>query len=222
MGDVWRWNVNRLKSFWPIFNGKKLISIATGDSLATPDIVRECFDSKDVQFMVTPNSPFLCETSSFIQGLELLKQEETEGVTFYGHAKGVTHEGENLKAVQRWTDAMYVLNLSSAGLIDKLMQRYQAAGCYRQKMRHAGSDWHYSGTFFWFNNATLFSRNWRDIEQSRHGTEGYPGRHFNLEETFEMTPFVSHWQLYRYPPEDYTYRKWLEDLIEKEIGVKHG
>lgn len=221
MGDVWRWNVARLKAHWPIFTGKKVITIATGDGLASPDTVMKCFDWAAVKFIVFPNAPALGETASFLEGLAEMESVAEDEATFYGHAKGVSHKGENLKHVQTWTDAMYVLNLSSPPLVDNLLARYHAIGCYRQRMPHAGSMWHYSGTFFWFRNRPLFSRQWRDIQMERHGTEAFLGRHFSEQETFELTPFVSHWQLYRYPPEEAVYSRWLKELIRKEIG-QHG
>ena len=45
--------------------------------------------------------------------------------------------------------------------------------------------WHYSGTFFWFNNKKLFSiPNWQDVPQSRWGVECYLGKHIDVEDAY--------------------------------------
>lgn len=216
--EIWRWNVNRLKSFWPIFNGRKVISIVTGEGLENPDLVKRSFDDPDVEFITTENNWFLGETVSFIRGLELFYPEASDEITFYAHAKGVSHAEDKVDLVRRWADAMYVLNLSSIPLVESLMDRHNAMGCFRKKVKHGGASWHFSGTFFWFKNSALFARDWRDIEMSRFGTEGYPGRQFAEEETFDLTPDDPQRHLYMNPPDEETYHSWLRDLVAKEVS----
>ena len=218
LGQIWRWNVEKLLRFWKVFNHRKIVSIVTGPGLEKPETVMECFNDSSVEFFEAPNDPALGETKYFLEGLSKLRPASKDEVTFYGHTKGVSHQGDTLRHVLCWTDAMYVLNLSSPELVDSIMSRYLAMGCYRQKMPHGGSDWHYSGTFFWFRNHELFSRDWEQIQKVRHGVEGYLGKHFKEDETFELTPFISHWQLYRYPPGEEIYTKWLKELIQKEVA----
>lgn len=215
--DAWRWNIDRLLSFWDIFSGKKLVSIVEGPGLEKPEKVMERF-GPDVEFMVSENCPVLCETKTFIRGLERLQSQDPKEITFYAHAKGVRHEGEDLVKVKRWADSMYVLNLSSPELVDRLMLRYHALGCYRQDYPYGGSQWHYSGTFYWLKHRELFSRNWTDIEPLKFGSEGYPGRHFKLEESFSLTPPVLPHILYGNPPGEETVREWLGRLL-REHGI---
>lgn len=218
LGNVWRWNVEQLLKFWGTFNHKKIISIVTGPGLENPDVVMKCFTDPAVRFLIAPNDATFGETKHFLMGLATFLPAVEDEITFYGHTKGVSHQGDTLKHVLRWADAMYVLNLSSPELVDSIMSRYSAMGCYRQKMPHGGSDWHYSGTFFWFRNREIFKREWSSIQQARHGVEGYLGKHFREDETYELTPFISHWQLYRYPPGEEVYTKWLKELIQREVG----
>ena len=53
--------------------------------------------------------------------------------------------------------------LSRPALIDEVLAEHSCAGGFQQRVRHAGSRWHYSGTFFWVKHSALFSRRWRRI-----------------------------------------------------------
>lgn len=214
-GTLWRWNIERLKEFWNIFNGRKLISIVYGPGLEKTEEAMKCFTA-DAEFMVSENCPLLCETKTFVRGLSRLKSDDPEEVTFYAHAKGGRQAEESLANVQRWVDSMYVLNLSSPELVDRLMLQYSSLGCYRQDYSYRGSRWHYSGTFYWLKHRDLFSRNWTDIEPTKFGSEGYPGRHFKIEESFSLTPSVPPHTLYQNAPDEGTYRRWLEESMYKE------
>lgn len=217
MGE-WRWNVLRLRSFWPVFNGRRLVYAASGPQLEGLEAVREAFDGSGAEVVATPNSPQLGETASFLKGLESFLPPADDEVTFYGHAKGVSHPpGPALERIKRWADAMYVLNLSSPELVDKVMARHHSAGCFVRKQPFAGSHWHFSGTFFWFRNSALFSRDWRKIDPTRHGVEGYIGTHFAAEEAFEFTPFGRHPHLYEDPPAEEAYKGWLADLVRTHL-----
>jgi hypothetical protein len=194
----------RYKHVW---NGRKIVTVVT-DGLTEPadEVVRR-FLPLDAEIFITKNQSYLAETFHFIEMLELLKSDKDNEATFYAHAKGVTHSGENrIEAIRRWCKLMYALNLSRPKLIDSKIKLYPVIGCLRQKMRHGGSNWHFSGTFFWVRHDALFSRNWRDIEKERYGVEAYPGRHFKIEESYALNPESI--------PASSLYEGWVtEDLI---------
>jgi hypothetical protein len=210
---VWRWNVSRLKDYWGMFNGRKIISIVTGAGFETPDAVQREFEGCDAEFIIKENNWYLGETVSFLDALEKLKGSDS--VTFYAHAKGVSHEGSIVETIRQWADAMYVLNLSSSDLIEKLMGKYSSVGCFRNRGRHGGADWHYSGTFFWLDNQKLFCKDWKRIEQSRFGVEGYPGIHFSEAESFDLAPADPSRNLYVNPPPQKDCLRWLGELGRK-------
>ncbi len=210
---VWRWNVGRLLTHWGTFNGRRLVAVATGEGLEPEGVVRAAFDGAPAEFIAFPNDRDLRETAFFVEGLTCLQSLDPQECTFYGHTKGQAYEGRRLENVKRWTDAMYILNLGSPDLVDRLVGRHPIIGCFKRRIDHGGAPWHYAGTFFWFRHDALFSRNWRDICRTRYGTEGYPGRMFRDEEAFELTP---RWfrNLYKRAPLEATYRAWLRNLVE--------
>ncbi len=221
-GEVWRWNVRRLGDHWDAFNHRKLVVIATGEGLAPPDEVMGCFHDPALRFMTTPNDPTLRQTASFLTGLEFLQSESPDEATFYGHAKGASHWDRTLLNVLRWTDAMYVMNLSSPSLVEALLLRHPSVGCFRQSMPHAGSSWHFSGTFFWFRHDAVFRRAWRSIQMSPHGVESWLGTHLREDESFELTPAVHQRKLNEDAPAPHEYTGWLTALSARQgmVAVK--
>jgi hypothetical protein len=170
---LWRFNVNLLKPHLRLFNGKKVVHIATDNSTEPPQLVRDAFEDPTIQFEVTPNHP-LHETGPFID--ILMPQICSEkGVTFYAHGKGASYGKRDVPYVLNWARNMYYHNLHAATF--DLLESYEAVGVYRRKMLHGPSPWHYSGTFFWFRNDSVFQgeKDWRCIERGPHGVEQYIG-----------------------------------------------
>jgi hypothetical protein len=80
---------------------------------------------------------------------------------------------------------MYFLNLSSVSMTNRILSKYDGLGCYRhQDHNHGGSNWHYSGTYFWFRHSAVFSKNWRDITPHLYGVEGWIGKHVDFERSY--------------------------------------
>lgn len=181
---TWVFHLNRLKSYWPLFNGKKVITVATDERTADVEELKETLGQKDVTWRVIKNDKQLWETAGFVGMLECVENLSPDEATFYCHGKGA---GYMDVAKKRWVDAMYYLNLSSAKLIDNLLNQYDAVGAFQfRNTAHAGSDWHYSGTFFWLKHSAIFSKNWKDIEPTNYGVEGYPGRHIPVERSYSL------------------------------------
>jgi hypothetical protein len=201
---LWPWHIEQLLKYKSVWNGRKIIVIACDGTTESADQVVKAFLPLDAEIFVTRNQSYLAETLHFIEMLQLLETHSRDDATFYAHAKGVTHSGERIEIIRRWCDLMYRLNLLRPDFIDCKLKSYGTIGCLRNPFRYFGVDWHFSGTFFWLRH-DLFSRNWRDISQERYGVEGYPGRHFKLEESYALNP--------EYVPPSLLYDGWISDEV---------
>lgn len=220
--SVWRHSIQRLLARWTIFNGRKVVAVAEDERTEKADLVKAAFGKSDVEILVVRNNPNLGETVAFIEGLSMVESKNPDEATFYAHAKGQRWDGKIVDAILRWTDAMFFMNLECPALVDRLLLKYSSMGCFKIGGMHGGGSWHYSGSFYWLRHDALFSKNWRDIEMSFYGTEGYPGKMFRADETFALTPTFHPWQLYTIPPEKVMCRQWLTDLVREHVGPSHG
>lgn len=175
-GTFWGWHVDVIRSKFHLFNGRKLVHIVYDHETVDPHEVARNFTGV-AEVVVRRNDARLGETAHYLRGIESLQSSRRDEMTFYCHSKGVARGRSFWPNTKAWAAAMYEINLCDPGAVEKLMETHDAVGCFRLRMPHAGSDWHYSGTFFWFNHAGVFSNpDWSMIEQSRHGVEGWIGR----------------------------------------------
>lgn len=186
--SIWRWHVQQLIRYQSAFNGRKIVIIALDQYTLNPNKVAPTLAPLGAEIIVVHNDPALGETRHFLEKLAMLESKDPEEATFYAHAKGVTQSGAWLHGAMSWSKAMYTLNLENIPAVERALSVYAAVGCFRHFLPHAGSRWCYGGTFFWLKHSTLFSRNWRSIEQSRFGVEGYPGKHLRWGEMRGFTP----------------------------------
>lgn len=186
--SVWRWHIEQLQKYWGAFNGRKIIVIAADQHTKASQKVLPVLAPLNAELVWVNNDPALGETKHFLEKLSLLESRDPQEATFYAHAKGVTQTGPWLAGAVSWSKGMYDLNLGNISAVEKALSLHSAVGCFKHLMNHGGARWHYSGTFFWFKHSTLFSRNWRSIEQSRFGVEGYIGRHLRWGEMGAFTP----------------------------------
>lgn len=210
-GSLWPWHLDQLNRHWRQFNGRKIIIVSTDKKTDDLRAVKRRLSSADAEFVAVRNDSHLGETKHFVKGLEMLESVRENELTFYAHGKSVTHSGKQGLIIQSWCEAMYHLNLSSPNLIGRLMAHRDAVGCFRQKIRHGGSGWHFPGTFFWFKHAALFKRNWRTISRGRYGVEGYLGRHIPIEKSGSLTPHRDYWELYNRALSLKECRRWLKE-----------
>jgi len=89
--------------------------------------------------------------------------------------------------VHKWAEALYVTTLDDWFRVVNQLEKFAMTGAFKMRGRFRShrerSDWHYSGTFFWFRHAHVFSRSWRDVPQFYCGVEAWPGTLFPAEET---------------------------------------
>jgi hypothetical protein len=184
-GTLWHWNVQKIKGFWNVFTGRKIIMIVTDKSTDDPSVVLKEL-SFPVESIVQKNDRSLGETKTFMDGLSRLQSLNINEATFYAHAKGVTRNSEPVKA---WADTLYNLNLSVPAAIDILLGNYAVVGALRRPCTHVAPfshDWFFEGSFYWMKHSELFKRNWRNMLHGYYGTEHYPGLQFREEETYSI------------------------------------
>lgn len=218
-GSIWPWHASQLVKYSDAWNGRKIVVIVTDGSTSPPEDVIRVFAPVKAEFFVTRNQAYLAETLHFVEMLSLLKSLDPNEATFYAHAKGVTRTGSLLEAVKSWSELMYTLNLHRPSLIERKLASFAAVGCLRMKIRHAGAEWCYPGSFFWLRHDVLFSRNWRDIEQERYGVEGYPGRHILFEESCSLNPeVIEPVRLYDGYVTDDLIEAWRKRIVEEDLS----
>lgn len=195
--DIWRRNIQQLVRRLDLFNGRRVIAVATGEGLASPEEVRTSLGHLDVEIMPHPNSRELRENATFLKLLERVASTDPSEATFYAHAKGVAKDilcsGDPVGS-RYWRNAMYHELLDDWERIAELLEEYPVVGTHRR--HHAeqpqiypdgqsSSDWHFAGTFFWFRNWDVYATNrWRDVWQpTGWGAEAWVGRIFPFDQS---------------------------------------
>ena len=177
---VWQRNVQQILKRAHLFNGKRVVSIITSPNFDPPEMVKDAF-GPGFDFLEVPNDPALREVVSFHPLMERVASTAQNEITFFAHAKGVTHGPE--KTVHRWTDIQYETCLDYVPLVERLLQIFPIVGSFKKTAGKffwgkSKSPWHYSGTFYWLRNSQTFNRDWRTIDQYWWGTESWPGLMF--------------------------------------------
>lgn len=206
--QVWQWNVAELLKRLPIFNGRRIITVATapggslgkGRSVDPPEAVVEAFAGHNVEFRFVSNDPKRQEAPHFLAAMrEVASTDPTEAV-FYAHAKGVTRPIQGGEAIRAWTAAMYRHNLDRIDEVADLLRRWPCVGIAKKygfpemfvegRSRRVWGEgnrpwhgWHYAGTFWWARHDALFSRpDWDQIELFAYATEKYLANFFRADE----------------------------------------
>jgi hypothetical protein len=185
-GEIWSWNIAQLRQRMSLFNGRRLVAVATDGMSDTACDVAEALTNCGVTIIPLVNDCNKREMVSHPQLLERMSDLASPAdVTFYGHAKGI---GSSLVAdgVRRWAEEMYRANLDYWPAVQRALRDYAAVGIMRRRTRHPPGvpiQWHFAGSFRWLRNADLYCRDWRRIDEGWMGPETYPGRHIRYEES---------------------------------------
>lgn len=182
---VWQRNVEQIRKRMSLFNGRRAVAIVTGPGLEHPDAVRRAFGDDVGDYLILPNDPKLREAKTLVPLLERVQTTDPREVTFFGHTKGVTRPVNPGVTVHRWADLMYESCLDDWEAVAKVLSSHVSAGSFLKVgsgFQGSASRWHYSGTFWWVRNSTLFSRDWRKIDQQWWGAESYLSLHVRQEE----------------------------------------
>lgn len=186
-------NLKFIKEYYHIFDGCRIIYVATDDSIDSEisdslksDIIHQI--GYDVTFV--KNHPSNRESEYFMDQLKELKSKmDPNSITFYHHSKGSTYANPN---VDKWTSSMYYFNLCEESIEqveDQLSRDKVFAGIFRVDYPSppwVNSPWHFSGTFFWFSSKLFEIDGWDVHYVNRFSTESYPGDKVEIEKSFNI------------------------------------
>lgn len=186
-GD-WRLNVDRLLDHQDAFNGKRVVAIAQDAELEPVEAVLDYIKPLGAEVMILPNCRTLREVATFLPLLLSVNSADSNTATFYAHTKGNTTDGNKSAAVMwrnvmydnllgRWPECMEHLNHYSFVGTHKMIWPADQPPPYPTKLKTT-YPWMHSGTFYWFRNDAVFSRDdWqRLIINERYGAEAWPGQ----------------------------------------------
>lgn len=172
----WRRSIRHIKCRLSQFDGTKKVSVAIDTSTdRLRDVEREFGDSgidyREIfndarQEMVS--FPWLIEQSL----------DDSDAITLYCHSKGCTHNAN--QSSHLWLDAMAAACLDYPEMVEFIMQKRHIVGAFRSGMMIGTSQapWHFAGTWYWFRNSALWTREWHKCDPEFWGAESYPGVHF--------------------------------------------
>lgn len=181
---VWQAGLDQLKRRLSLFNGRRVIAIATGSipgrysKLDPPEDVVKYFGA-GVDFIFVPHQKKLGEVTAFVDLWKRVSMfRGPNDFTFYGHSKGVTKPVDPGTSVHRWGDLMYRANLDHWDTVRETLRQYPITGAFKKVGPCFGGKalWHYHGTFYWCRNADVFAGNWMALWKHYGGTELWPAQ----------------------------------------------
>lgn len=178
----WQWHVEQLRQRQGLFNGRKIIAICTGAGLEPAETVAAALGA-GWEVLTVPNDPTLREVATFEPLFSRLEISDPDEATLYAHGKSVTRSPSS--TCRRWTEMLYETHFDYWPVVEDLLTRYPVAGAFYKVGKgwaESESDWHYSGSWLWFRNRDLYSRDWRRVERFWTGIEPYPSLHFAPDE----------------------------------------
>jgi hypothetical protein len=188
--DVWRQNVRQLLRRIDLFNGRRVIAIATGGNLESAGAVETLFADRGCQLLHVTNDPQLREVVTFLPLLEAIADADPNQATFYAHTKG-NSTAVNMEGARRWRNLMYhaLLDRWPECLADLSQDNIALVGTHFMHWQPRRSPfptrldnryhWIFAGTFFWFRHDRVFaSPHWREVPRDRYGAEAWPGQMF--------------------------------------------
>ncbi len=208
---AWQWNVDQLVRRLDLFNGKKVVAVAIDPpSGRKPDPVgphspdrnrwlKGCDSLEDVrtrfgafapdiEFVEVENDPTRREVATYQPLFTRIMDDTGPGeVTLYAHAKGTTRPPGHV--ARRWTEALFEVLLDHFPVVGDSLRKYPVTGAFKKHgpgwvRQQSLSDWHYSGSWFWFRNAEWFAQpDWQRIDGFWSGIESVVPVHFSSEQS---------------------------------------
>lgn len=161
--NQWRFNIECMLPYLPQFNGRLILVIKTGDLMAPVSEVTAYFDHfSNVEYRFVPNDPKLGEAGSLLDGLQTLRSQNANELTFYAHTKGISPKylPEDYDCINVWVRSLYKKNLESITVMESLVNDYSFFGSFK-RYGYFGNlpvNWHFSGSFYWFRHDVMFSQ----------------------------------------------------------------
>lgn len=178
VGERWRWHLEVLRKHMSLFNGRRIVAVATGPGTASAAEVAGELAGLGVEVFGVPNNPDLREMASYPLLMERLSDYRSPGdCHFYGHTKGVVSTAWG-SAATRWADAMYEALLGHWPAVAAELRDHSCVGIFKRNWQgpvRTRARWHYSGSFRWVRNADCFARDWGTMDQTWLGSETHPG-----------------------------------------------
>jgi hypothetical protein len=207
-------NLKLLNRYCNLFNGQKIIKIALDDLTKDYSNLVDMFQGFDVE--VLQNNKENRESEYFIESIKEIK--DTNSITFFAHNKGGSNRPES-DVIKLWLFSMYFFNLEPTYLLtiqDQLSNDKIFSGIMQITTPcppWVPSDWHYSGTFFWFNTEKLLSiENWDVMEKNRFAVESYPGNKVKQDKS-HVTICSANFNFNTYSPV-----MWKQILTSQSLG----
>lgn len=186
---VWRVNLDHLRQRLDLFNGRRLVAIATGPETEPAAAVREYLAGYDCEFTEYNNDNRKQEMVSFRDQLSALQTNDPNAVVFRAHAKGVTHtkhakrfngrrkeefDSTHMPALVR---TLYETNLDHWETVRAALEWNVLAGSFKiyDAFRDTAYRWAFAGSFYWFRADEIYRRNWTRVGHKFYGVESWPG-----------------------------------------------
>lgn len=178
---TWQRNLDRLIPRMGLFNGKRVVAVATGVGLDPPGAVEEYLSGLNIEVVRVVNDPRHFGLREVVAWEPLWSRMPggPQDVTFFAHAKAVTRPWNPGVTCHTWASIMYETLLDYWPVVEGVLREKALAGPFK-KVGFGFSDmpdckWHYSGTFLWVRNAELFRRDWKAIPEVWYATEAFWG-----------------------------------------------
>ena len=178
----WENNIAVLRQYIHKFDGRKIVTIATGPKMVDPKEVARYFDGTGCEIEEIPNRRKAGENIPFANALLKLEGDDRNAMTFYAHAKGVSPKHHkmphhDLRSMRTWRNLMYHCNLSDVEYVESVLQKQKSFGILKRSDDELPTPWYYPGTFFWFRHDAVFGHgDWNHVEDHYCGVEMYLGR----------------------------------------------
>ena len=178
---VWQRRIRQLVRRWSLFDGLKVIAVATDGRTDIADAVRAMLPADAVVYAV-PNDPEQGEGATWhLRWNRILAAADDTDAVLYAHAKGVTRPEKHF---QEWGDICLTALCDHWPAVESQLRTRPAVGVL--PIHHGtdwcgvkGCDWHYSGTHYWQRVGALRAAD-RTLgaKAGRWGVEAWPGGAF--------------------------------------------
>lgn len=212
---AWIQNLHEIRKRWSLFNGRRLIAIATATDLIPPHRIQN-FLGSHAEYFISPNHPRLRETASFHDLLSQIRTTNSNEATFYAHSKGASgHYDSNTPkqlAIRLWRNRMYHELLDKWPKIQRHLRTAAAVGCFKidyscfpeHVMRSPTGlewgTWHFAGNFYWLRHDCIFRNpHWSEIADDPYAAEMWLGNLIDSE--FAQSAYQP-WDPLHHPPPD--------------------
>lgn len=236
--DAWRRNVSQLLRRIHVFNGRRVVGVATGAGgvpLIPIEDVKSVFGNERIDHWVLSDQ---CDrqqkhSPTFYAMMDFVKSSDPHQATFYAHAKGVSCPGSN--TITSWRNEMYHYCLDDVSNVAKLLTDYVCAGTHkfttpmRSQMQLTEAQrecpWHYSGCFWWFRNDAVFTQDWTVVPMNGYAVEFYLPMLFSSPKAaclFNENPaWPYHASAHQDWPDPPDWENWLRPNLKPPITTRH-